>query len=214
MKSKQFVLLFVALLLFGMTIPASAVSLTGNSNTRFTATYTAPEITVTVPATAEVFINPYRMPVIIGSEETDAQIMSTPACIKNMSEVPISVSVSVTGAIKEGSNMRLVMSTTQGTKLTSKSAFIYFEIQAADSDDPDAVYWDEEYDAAKHLVVRTYARTMKNIVALGADGEEGCFGAFRLTGDCVARPKTAWTEDDGIDVTISFTFTPLARFSM
>lgn len=212
MKSKQFVFLFVALLLFGMAVPVRAVSVAGNSSTKFTATYMAPKITVTVPATAEVFINPYQMPVVIDNKETDAQIVSTPVCIENKSEVPINVSVSATGKIKEGSNMRLVMTPTQGTTLTSKSAFVYFEIQAANSDDLDAVYWDDEYDATKHLVIRTYARTMKNIVALGAAGEEGCFGAFRLSGDCVARPKTAWTENDGIDVAISFTFTPLARF--
>lgn len=209
MKSKKFLLMFAVLLLFIMTAPASAVSLSGNANTNIAATYTAPEIIVTVPATAEVLINPYRIPVSIGDVETSAQIMSSPACIENLSEVPVSVSVSITSTLKEGSNMRLSMTPTQGTKITSKSAFIYFEMQAADSDDPDAVYWDDAYDATKHLVVRTYSRIMKNIVALGAGGEDGCFGAFRLSGDCVAHPKIAWTEDDGIDVTISFTFSPL-----
>lgn len=211
MKSKKLLFLFTILLLLGMAVPASAVSVSGNSGTKITGTYTAPKIVVTVPATAEVFINPYRIPVTIDNESVDDQIVSTPACIENQSEVAINVSVSIVGTIKEGSNIKLSMTSTQGTKLTSKTAFIYFEIQATDSDDPNMAYWDDEYDASKHLVVRNYSRSMKNIAVLDAGGKGDCFGAFRLTGDCVVKPKTPWSEDDGIDVTISFTFTPSAR---
>lgn len=206
MKNKKTLLLPAILLLLSVVVPVSAAS---KPSTEITGTYKAPEINVVIPSSAEVFINPYRLPVTIGEEETDAQIVSSPACIENQSLVPISISISVTGAVKEGSNMRLVATSTQGTKLTSKSAFLYFEMQAADSEDPNAVYWDDEFDPARHLVIRTTQKAMKNVVALGAGGEAGCFGAFRLSGDCVAHPKIAWTEDDGIDVTISFTFSPL-----
>ena len=50
------------LFLFGMAVPAFAVSMAGNSSTKITASYKMPEITVVVPATAEVIINPYRLP--------------------------------------------------------------------------------------------------------------------------------------------------------
>lgn len=206
--SRTFVAVFLGICL---STQAFATSISDSFGMTITGAYQAPRIEVVVPATAEVVINPYRLPVSIGSDETDAQIMSSYACIQNKSEVPISVSATVIGAVKAGSDMRLSSVTTQGTTLTSKSAFVYFEMQSSDSSDPDDVYWDDEFDAQKHIVVRTTAKTMKDIVSLGMDGDYGCFGAFRLTGDCVANPRKPWTENDGINVTISFTFSPLVR---
>lgn len=211
MKNKISLTFVAVFLVICMSTQAFATTISDSFGMTITGAYQAPKIEVVVPTTAEVVINPYRLPVAIGSAETDAQIMSSPACIQNKSEVPVSVSVTAIGAVKEGSDMRLSSVTTQGTTLTSKSAFIYFEMQPADSADPDDVYWDDGFDAKKHLIIRTTAKTMKNIVSLGMDGDYGCFGAFRLAGDCVANPRKPWTEDDGIDVTISFTFSPLAR---
>lgn len=211
MKNKLSLTCVAVFLGICMSTQAFATSISDSFGMTITGAYQAPKIEVIVPTTAEVVINPYRLPVAIGRGESDAQIMSSPACIQNKSEVPISVSVTAIGAVKEGSDMRLSSVTTQGTTLTSKSAFIYFEMQPADSDDPDDVYWDDGFDTARHLIVRTTARSKTNIVSLGMDGDYGCFGAFRLAGDCVANPRKPWTEDDGIDVTISFTFSPLAR---
>lgn len=169
-----------------------------------------PEISVTVPATAEVFINPYRIPVTIESDETTAQIVSTPAAIENKSEVPISVTATVTAAIKEDSNMRLSSLTTQDPEIpmVSKTAFVYFEMQASSS--ASQVDWDSEYDMENHVVLRAgTSRVKRNIVTIAQADKPKHFGAFRLTGDCVAVPRVPWTEADGIDVTIAFTFTAL-----
>ena len=214
MKNKTTPFLVTIFLCISMIASAYAVPASNFFNTQIVAIYQEPEISVIVPSTAEVLINPYRIPVTIGTEDTTAQIISTPACIKNLSQVPISVSASVVGKVKDGSDMRLVASTTQpssGKPSTTKNAFIYFEMQAAESDDPDDVYWDETFDAKKHVIVRTTAKTLKNIARIGMAEDSDCYGAFRLTGDCVAAPKKGWTEDDGIDVEISFTFTPLPR---
>ena len=100
--------------------------------------------------------------------------------------------------------MRLLSESTLGQERTSTRAFIYFEIQAAD--DPDAVAWDEKYSDEKHLVIRPGTKIRKDIVTLGADGQPLSYGAFRLTGDCVEAPRSPWTEADGIDVSIAFTF--------
>lgn len=171
-----------------------------------------PEISVVVPATAEVFINPYRIPITIESTEVSAQIVSTPACIENKSEVPISVTATLTCALKEGSDMRLYSSTTQDPEMpiTTKGAFIYFEMQAAP--DIDLVVWDPEYDMEKHQIVRLgTSRPRKDMVVIAQADQPDHFGAFRLTGDCVAVPRFPWTEADGIEVEIAFTFTPLTR---
>ena len=196
MKKKLLLCMILALLL-SVSAPALA-----SGNTRIDALCNLPEISVIVPATAEVFINPYRLPLSIESDETTAQIVSTPACIENKSKVPISVTATLTSALKEGSNMRLIM--------TSKGAFVYFEMQAAPS--PDQVEWDSAYDMEKHQIVRLgTTRPKKNMVVIAQADQPNHFGSFRLTGDCVAFPKIPWTEADGIDVEIAFTFTPLMR---
>lgn len=203
---KKLLLGAVLALLLSMTALAS-----GNSyKTTVEVLCNLPDISVIVPVTAEVFINPYKLPLTIEADETTAQIVSTPAAIENKSKVPLSVTATVTGAIKEGSDMRLYSSSTQDPELvlTSKSAFIYFEMQAAS--DPGQVDWDSEYDVEKHLVIRNgVSRTKKNIVTIAQADQPKHFGAFRLSGDCVPVPRKGWTEADGIDVEIAFTFKPL-----
>lgn len=199
-------LLFCAVLALLLSAPALA----SENSTRIDAQCSLPEISVTIPATAEVFINPYRMPVEIDAASSTEQIISTPACIENKSKVPLSVTVTVTAEIREDSDMRLSTSSTKTQTTTSKSAFVYFEMQAASS--PNQVSWDSEYDAEKHLLVRSgTSRPKAGMAILDQADQPNHFGAFRLTGDCIPTPRFPWTEADGIDVEIAFTFKPLPR---
>lgn len=203
---KKRVLLCTVLALLLLVTPAFASSY----STKIDALCNLPDISVVVPTTAEVFINPYKVPIAIESNESAAQIVSTPACIENQSEVPISVTVTVTGAVKEESDMSLSTSTTGGVG-SRKRAFVYFEMIASNAATPPQSVWADEYDMERHLVIRTAAKTKKDLVVLDAADGANHFGAFRLSGDCAAFPKIAWTDADGIDVTIAFTFTPLPR---
>lgn len=215
-------LLCVVLTLAMLFSVQSAAAATGNTrSTVITATLTnqTPTIKVTVPSTAEVYLNPLKLPVSINSKSTREQIVSTPCVIANESDVPLQVDVTVTGQINEGSNMSLVTSSTKNSTSTSKRAFIYFEIQPADTDDFSKVVWDAAYSRSKrnHIPVTTMERTKTNTVVLASttlDGEiaeKGGYAAFRLTGDAVVNPRKAWTEDDGLTVEIAFTFVPLVR---
>lgn len=207
MKKKVLLCTILALLLSGTAFAS------GNQrSTAVDARCDLPEISVVIPATAEVFINPYQIPITIESDEVSAQIVSTPACIENKSEVPISVTATLTCKLKEGSDMRLYTATTQDPEMpvTSKGAFVYFEMQAASG--VNQAVWDPEYDMEKHQVVRLgTSRPKKDMVVIAQADQPNHFGAFRLTGDCVAVPRTPWTEADGIEVEIAFTFTPLMR---
>lgn len=167
------------------------------------------EINVTVPTSGDIYLNPYKMPVEIDGESINDQIVSTPTIIQNKSEVPLSVDVTVTGTVNEGSNMILSSTSMQDIVTTAKKAFIYFEIKPTSTDDSSTAAWDSEFDPQKHIVVRTVSRFKKKMITLAADGEDGCYGAFRLTGDCVVSPRSSWTEADGISVEIAFTFHPL-----
>ena len=197
-------------MLLVLLLTTTALASEDRWSTRIDALCDLPDIIVTVPPTAEVFINPYKLPLDIEAGESTAQIVSTPASIENQSKVPLSVTATVTGALKEGSNMRLTSYGTQTPDmlLTSKSAFVYFEMQAAE--DGGQVEWDGEYDAEKHQLVRIgTSKTKKNIAIIAQADQPKHFGAFRLTGDCVQSPRQGWSEEDGINVTIAFTFTPL-----
>lgn len=204
MKYKKFIAGFVSMLLLVGNFCVSAAET--QNTTQIEAVCDLPEIKVTVPASGELFINPYEMPVEINGAFIGYQIVSTPTVIQNESVVPLKISATVTGTIKKDSDMTL-SSTSVDASYTKKKAFIYFEIQP--TNDPDTVTWDSEYNADKHIVVRTAAKTKKNIVTLDAydeNGQKKCYGAFRLTGNCAAVPKIPWTEADGVDVTIAFTF--------
>lgn len=205
MKKKLLVCVILALLLPGVS-PAYAEG----GSTRIDALCNLPEIYVTVPATAEVYINPYEIPVEIDGASLDQQIISTPAAIENKSDVPISVAVVVDGAVKAGSDMRLSSVSTKSLDTIAKCAFVYFEMQASSSSSQ--AVWDSEFDAAKHPIVRYgEGRQINNVAALDQADKPNHFGVFRLTGDCIRTPSPAWTEEDGIDVKIVFTFTPLMR---
>lgn len=187
---------------------ANAPAYAEDCGTEIDALCNLPEIQVIVPATAEVFINPFEVPVEIDSVSLAQQIVSTPAAIENKSDVPLSVTATLTGELWENCDMRLVTYSTE--KLTSKAAFVYFEIHAASGTSFTA--WDSEFDSAKHVAVREgEGRPVKDLVTLDQADKPDHFGVFRLTGDCVRNPRTPWTEDDGLNVKIAFTFTPLER---
>lgn len=214
MKRRKLLCAVLALVLLFSAQP-TAVAAGNQRSTNIIARCRLPIIRVTVPTRASVYINPLRIPVYIGDEEADDQIISTPASIANESEVPVEVDVTVTGAVKAGSAMTLSSTPTRGVG-KEKSAFVYFEIKQANSEYPEDVQWDPAYDASKHVAVIPGVSSMKQkILTLPAktlDGEvaEGGYAPFRLSGDAVKEPEVAWNSRDGIDVTIAFTFTPLS----
>lgn len=200
------------LLLCGcLILPAKAGS---RYSTTINSVLYLPEILVSIPATGGIFINPYEIPVAIDSSETSAQVVSTPAAIENQSEVPLSVSIAIDGKINPESNMLLTSVSAQGDDYNQgrKLAFVYLEIHAVS--DPSQAVWDSTFDREKHVVVIDGAsRPLRDIVVLDRADKPNRFGAFRLTGDCTQSPRDPWTENDKVDVSIAFTFTPVPQES-
>lgn len=223
MKNKKLVCLLTAALTLALTVFASAAEKGGveavssaQADTSFSLMALREGVVdVSVPSTGTLYINPLGFPVNYeydGETITDnSQILTEPAYIENNGEDPVSVSVSVTGEV-QGGELSLTSSYTKNQTTSLKKAFVYFEIQPVS--DPGSVTWDEAYDSAKHVYVRNaYAKSKKNIVELEASGGGASCGAFRLTGDCVKKPRAPWTEEDGLKVTIAFTFTPIISVS-
>ena len=210
MKNKKAICFIMALLMLAMA-PLALDNVKENTTTKIEAGCIIPDIiVVSVPGNADVLINPLQIPVEINNENVTDQIITEPVSIHNMSAAPVNVTVNLVGQVKSGSEMSIVGLSTKSSTSTRKRAFVYFEIQA--TSDPDQVNWDSEYDAEKHLILRTSNKIRKNMVRLDAGDENApsgnkCYGAFRLTGDCTVNPKTPWTEADGINATVVFSFT-------
>ena len=212
MKRKRLLCAILALVLLISAQPAMAAS--NQRSTEITTTTKMPTINVTVPSKGSVVINPLSLPVSISGEESTDQIVCTPRQLINKSDVSLSVDITVTGANKEGSELELASSPTNGAG-TAKKAFIYFEIHQADTDDVDHAEWDAGYDASKHiLVLDGVPQSKTEVLTLPAktlDGEiaPGGYAPFRLSGDAVRSPENAWKKADGVNVVIAFTFTPI-----
>lgn len=216
MKRKELLCAAVALLLLVFTQPASALT-SNQRETVIQATTRVPVISVTVPANVDIMINPYRMPVQIGDEESDAQILCNPAYILSTSDIPLKVDVTVTGSVYTNSDLTLVSTPTNGAG-NSKNAFVYFEMQQTSIDDWEYVRWDPAFDAAKHIIVTATAQIKREMVTLpplDLEGElqENAYAWFRLAGDAARAPAIEWNTGDGISVSVAFTFTPQSYVS-
>ena len=222
MKNKKLICLFMTLLMLVMSVPALAAeeaplvqpSAQADTNMSMNALEDA-VVNVVVPTTGKMYINPLGFPINYEYDgetvrETN-QIFSEPACIENKGDDPVRVSVALTTTI-QGNQMTLASSSTKSSISTLKKAFVYFEMQAVS--DPSSVTWDAAYDATKHVYISTaFTKSKKNIVELEDASKQNRYGAFRLTGDCIAEPKVPWNAADRMEVVIAYTFNPIITVS-
>jgi len=206
MKKKKVLFSITAVLMLVMCISAFAAG--GGKSTVVTGNCKIPNVQVAVPSTASLIINPKKLSVSVGGKLTADGIVSSPAYIMNGSQVPIQINVTATCKINTRSDMYLTSESTKGQGLTSKCAFIYFEMQPTDAPGQ-TVPWDSGYDEEKHLLIYEGENSRENFAVLAPYGKSGCYGNFRLTGDCVADPDSKWTTRDGLSVKIAYTFRPL-----
>lgn len=183
---------------------------TYSAKTEVAGTTEAPTISITVPQSGAVVVNPYKMTVKV-DEQTNStdQIISAPQYITNGSDVPISVSATVTGTVSDNSGIVFATSTLKGNE-TTKSIFMYLEI-AKTSAVATPPSWAAAYDAKANnlaVVVGSKGTTKKDMVVMDATGGENAFAAFRLAGAVATNPAKAWTSTDAVTVSIAYTFAP------
>ena len=218
MKRKVLSSALAVLILLCFTQPAAALLLPNQRGTAITAIARLPIISVSVPASADVLINPFQFPVEIDGESRRDQIICSDAVMSSYSDIPLTVGAKVTGKVKEGSDMTLAATPTNKAG-TAKEAFVYFEIVQSNYEEVRRSLWAEAYDPTKHIVVtegESPARTdMLTLEPLNKYGEvaKGGHAQFRLAGDAVRKPESEWNQKDGIDVMIAFTFTPVSYVS-
>jgi hypothetical protein len=201
-----------------LTMNASAASST-TPTIKITGTCSVPDvvINVVVPSSTKSYLNPSKAAVQLGAIISNAQIVTETGYIENLSEVPVSVSASVTGTIKSGSTMKFATASTRDSESTAKEAFVFFQMKAVDAsvEDLSNVEWDSSYIEGQHIMVTTSTKSLTDFITLdkydpNAEEDTGNrFGAFLLSGDCVILPTDPWTSKDGFSASIAFTFTAL-----
>lgn len=212
-----------------LAVPAFATS------TNITGAYEDIEIAVLVPTTGTAQINPYGLPVKLTTANksiVNEQVVTKPLAIANKSEVDLAVSASVV-ATPNGDLKFVEAAPTAGD--TSKSAFVYLQMKSdrtlAEAGlntektgftdtvlDTAAAAWKQDYNANKDLVLngRETGSSKDNMVFLkkasstggNVSIQAGGGAMFRLSGSVVSNPREAWTESDGFNATVAFTFRP------
>jgi hypothetical protein len=208
---KKLTALLTACLVMLSVFPTNVAAVTKPS-TKITASCVFPDIDieVTVPTDTTAYLNPKKVSVSSSGKILPGQmILSAPSWIENKSLVPISVSASITTTVKSSSTMKLRSSTTAGAGLTTKEAFVYFEMHEASQTSALDSVWDSGYDASKHILVTVGTNAKNDFVTLDEAGGTNPYGVFRLAGDCVANPTTDWNAKDSFTSKIVFTFKAL-----
>lgn len=203
MKKKLFALVLAGTMLIGGAVsvyadPISAPGEDGSYSQKVTVSseITTPTISITVPTTATVTLNPYK----IG--EDAKQVSSDVYEISSASNVPIDVNATLKGVASDGSGVVLATAALTG-KETTKSVFMYLEAYT-DS-------MDEKVDGkqAGQLIVGKTAVTKKAIASLAEGDSEAQTVKYAFSGACSTTNTTAWAETDTVDIELTWSFTPV-----
>lgn len=169
-----------------------------------------PTISITVPTTADIVINPYQMSVTPdGAEASTNAIICPEYTITNESNVAVAVNVVSLGANLENAN-GAVMATSvlKGTE-TTKSVFCYLDVHEKGKT-PTAYS-----KATNQLLVGTTAKpaSKEAIATLAAGNETPATCDFSFAGSVIANPKVtdsvkAWSGSDSISIALKYSFTP------
>lgn len=222
MKTKKILSLVLAMVMaLALAVPAFATANTDTSLTQssaITGTTKAPTIKITVPATGAVVVNPYKMEVLpaggtAGTDEVNDQIISATQWVMNASDVAIKASAAVNATVSGKAKLATATTVTTGSAkpITTNSIYLYLEALVTD-DGSTAV--DDWTSAKKATAAAKGVVTELGTMAKGtgtAAASTGGYLAYHLAGDAVEAPAQAWVAEDKVDVTVAFTFVPVAE---
>ena len=161
-------------------------------------------ISVKIPRTGRVILNPYGMPLAEGGVISREPIVSGPMRIISKTGVALNVLARMTG--KTNGNVALA-STPIPEDETDKKVFLYCEFQ----NDPDGkgnVTWNDAYAGEPNQL--TTADPEREVMTLPAaeEGEE-VYGVFRMFGALSSAPAQDWGEADQVEMQVIFNFSPV-----
>ena len=158
-----------------------------------------PVINVLLPGDGHVVVNPYGLEVPTEYGVSREQVIYTPQVLTNLSEVPVTVNVQVAGSFVLGSGANLVTAP-PAPDTPWKELFLYAEFQ------PTPYQWSGWFgDLPNQVMVTPWGESKDGVLTLEPWGE----GWFRLDGTASVTPDWSWSEEDGVQVTLAFSFTPV-----
>lgn len=179
----------------------------GNYKADVTVTVTTevPTINVTLPTTADITINPYKMEVEVDGEKYSSSIISPEYTITNESDCAISISATGAVVVPDTSNAVLATSALKGTESTN-SVFLYLETTATTG-----TYADKFDSKSPNMMALTTKSTTKEAIVTMAAGDSAATNAYyMIKGDAASTPDTPWAATDTVNVTLSFKIDPVA----
>lgn len=219
MKTRRLLaLVLAATMVMGLSVTASAsATLDGTKmeqEVTVTQTTTVPIISITVPTTAAINLNPYKLDVQVGTQATDLstqQVISEPMKVKNGSNVPIIVSYTAKLEVPQSSKIVLATSAPAAT-VTTKSAYIFAKAAKVDAEaNVPAKGAAIAYDKNDCLVLTAKEQTKSAAFTLpkvGGTSESPVysFGYVAFGGSLATKPTEAWAATDTVNVTLKFSF--------
>ena len=166
-----------------------------------------PVINVVLPTSARVVVNPYRLAVNVDGMSSTDQIVGTAMPIVSYSSVPVAVMASAAGQPNPGSGAVFV-NAPPAENAWEKELFLFAEFQPA-LDEFGSAFWTGTYTGAPNQLPVTGGAPMQ-VLTLAAGDVTPSYGAFRLFGAAATAPVNPWSAEDTINVTLTFTFVPLA----
>ena len=169
-----------------------------------------PVISVEVPDSGHILINPYCLKVQHGSDIVQDEIISDMSVLVNRSNVALSVQASAIGWAEDSSSeVRFV---DDANDMQNKDLFVYYEFQNAPDQSGD-VRWSGSYSGASNqLVVRNGANAAPELSEVltipAADDDSPTYAAFRAFGSASVPETGNWRATDTVSIRVAFTFTP------
>lgn len=189
-----------------------------------------PTLKVTVPTSATVIVNPYKIAVTLGGDTLDDTIISPEYEIKNESDCGVTVTVTAGAKVKDATNKDVTISAKplKGTE-TKKTTFMYVEATTTQGSYREEGYMEKAEKADKNADAETIAavaaknaymdrqmvlatkEASKDLIKLDANGGDNTSAWFKIQGSAASNTATPWNVKDVIDVTLSLKIAPAAN---
>lgn len=171
-----------------------------------------PTISVEVPTTASVVVNPYQLGVTVDGSELQDQIINAEQSIVNASDVPVSIGATLSATPADDGKLVLATAPLKGTE-TTKSVFAYLEVapKSAEAEAETGAYSDKFDTKAKNQIALSNKEvTKKDMITLGEDNSATTTGYFKIMGEAASAPAVPWNEKDTVAISLKFSITPVA----
>lgn len=184
-------------------VTGSAVSAAGATTYKVEAGFQAPTIDVKVPSTYNAVINPYGVPVMIGTTVYGAGGIASPSYeIENLSaDVGIKVNVNASATTR---TLTIVDAASKVEENKDKFAFITIN---ADNDDGQATGY-TAVDAKTETIGEEEWATSKTMLKLSKKDDATPKGYLWFAGSVPEEPEEAWTTTDKVNINLVLDIKP------